>query len=232
MNLPERNVTEKVDVRKAQKKFMILVGIFLILLAVSLYLHAQGFQINNWRHLKEIPYSGAAFVILYVLVSFLPIPGSIPMFAAGLLYPTYLAMIYSLIGSILFVDCLFLIVRYLGKDYIEYITKNSKVYHRFEKHFEENAFINIVMLRFFFIIPVEVLGVIGGLSNVKFRTFFAATTVGSIPLILFTVMLIKSTLTDNNLGLIISIFALLAMLVVPFFVVPGIRSHRPDKKGK
>jgi uncharacterized membrane protein YdjX (TVP38/TMEM64 family) len=225
-------MSNEINVKKARKKFIMLIGIFVVLLTVSLYLHAEGFQIKNWRHLQEIPNAGLAFVILYVLTSFLPIPGIVPVFAAGILFPAHLAMLYSLIGSVLFLSCIFIIIRYLGREYIEYLTKNSKAYHRFEKHFEKNAFLNIIMLRFFFIIPVEVIAVIGGLSNIKFKTFFAATTVGSIPLLLFTLMLIRATITENRFTSIIAIFFLLVMLVVPFFVVPEIRHHILGKKSK
>src|SRR3989338_4204975 len=95
----DRMLKKRSDIRGARTKFIILILIFLILLAVSLYLHFTDFDIKDIKNLKNSP---VLFILIYIAVSFVPIPFAPTTFAAAVLYPVFQAIIYTLIGNTIF----------------------------------------------------------------------------------------------------------------------------------
>jgi uncharacterized membrane protein YdjX (TVP38/TMEM64 family) len=217
------------NVTNPQLKFYLLIAIFVIMIGTSLYLHSQYAQIRNVDEFAKNRYSPLLFVATYVALSFLPIPFAPAYFVAALIYPIGMASLLTFIGNIIFSTLIFGIVRGLGREYIGYLAKNSSTYKHFEKKFEQEAFLHIFLLRLFYVIPIEVVGVIAGASRVPFRTYFLATVLGNIPLVIFSSMLVRGGLENNRPIFTIAAIGMIIMIILPIALIPQIRKQLREK---
>lgn len=211
--------------RIAKIKFLILLAIIVIALLVSIYLHTHGFHFKDLK-LKILSYKSLApfiFISLYVLVSLIPAPFISFTLVAAMVFPPLDAFIYSLAGNVVFITIMFFFVRWLGRDYIEISEKKNEKLKELDMQFEENAFRDIVLLRFFFIIPAEVINLIAGLSKVKFREYFYASCFGMIPVIAVYVMFIKGFVYHHAVYLYVSILLAIILHIIPLVYVYKLR---------
>ncbi len=116
------------------------------------------------------------FILIYaILVAFL-FPATILTFIGAALFGIK-GFIFNLIGASIGASLSFLIARGLGKDFVEKIFKNKKLY----ANLENNGFNTIFILRLIPIIPFNVLDYIAGITKIKFKDYFFATLIGMMP---------------------------------------------------
>ncbi len=204
----------------AKYKFIILIIIFTLLIIISAYIQYTHYQD---RSLKETAKSPIIFILFYIAISFFPIPFAPTSFAGGLFYTFGQSFLYTLIANTIFTTLIFFMTRYLGRNYIFYIIEKHKKYFKLEKSFEKRAFTNIIMMRIFFLIPGEVISIFCAISKVKFKTYFLASFIGTIPLIFFTSMLVRSTIKSDIFYILIALLALFLMLIIPLIFLKEIK---------
>lgn len=210
---------------KVQKlKFGILIGLIAICLGLAIYLHIKGidFKITD---IGDYKYAPIYFVLLYVAISFIPIPIAPIMFVGGFIFPFIPAVLFTLFGSVIFATVSFYITRWLGRDYYEYLESKNQKLKSFDLKLRHDPFENLLLLRMFFIIPGEVINVYAGLSKIKYRDFITSTIIASIPLIVCCIGVIRGRLTQDWIALTLSIIGLVIMLIVPIYF-----SHRIRKR--
>jgi len=207
-----------------KKKFIIFVGLFLLLFLFSIYCYSAGIKLND---IKDIPRSRIfpiLFIFFYATISFLPLPLTPTSFLGGIFFTFQEALLYTLLGSLLFATLVFYMTRFLGRDYIRYLMNRHKKFKKLELKLEKGAFFEIFMLRMFFIIPSEFIGVVAGLSNMKYKDFILATFIANTITLIFSVGLVRSQIKHNTVLLIGSLLGLLICLIIPLIFFTKLKS--------
>lgn len=195
-------------------KFCILILIVALCLATAIYLHIKGinFKITS---IEDVKFAPLYFILIYVAISFIPIPIAPIMFIGGFIFPFIPAVVVTLIGSTIFSTISFCIARFLGRDYYEDIESKNKKLKKIDLRLREDPFENLLLLRLFFIIPGEIINIYAGLSKIKFKDFILSTTIASIPLIMCCIGIIRGRLLHDWIALSLSAAGLIVMLIIP-----------------
>jgi len=209
------------EIRKhsAKTRFYIFVCIFLLLFIFSIYLHSIGVGLDDIKKIPQNRFFPIIFIFVYATISFLPIPFTPTSFLGGIFFPFYQALIYTLLGSLLFATLLFYITRFLGKDYVQYWIHKNERFHNLESKLEKRAFFQVFMLRLFFVIPSEFINVVSGLSNIKYRDFILATFVANTITLIFSVGLVRGQIKHDYVSLVASVLGLIICLIIPILFV-------------
>ncbi|MDD5007719.1 MAG: TVP38/TMEM64 family protein [Syntrophorhabdaceae bacterium] len=120
------------------------------------------------------------FIILYIVVVALSIPGgAVLSIAGGFLFGTVLGVIYTNIGATLGAVCIFLITRYLIGNWLQekYRERLIKFNNEMERH-GPNYFLT---LRFIPLFPFFLVNIFAGLTRIPFGTFLWTTAAGILP---------------------------------------------------
>jgi uncharacterized membrane protein YdjX (TVP38/TMEM64 family) len=205
-------------------KFYFLIFLFLIFAFSSIYLSAQGISIKEiLNYLTHSPYSALWFILLYIGTSFVPLPFTPTSFVGAWLFPFGRAFFYTIIGSLLFSMIMFFIARVLGRDYVRsLISKNQKFKH-IAMQMNSGRLRDLILVRFFFILPSEFVNVIYGLSEISFGKYFLGTIIGTIPVIFFSIMLVRSRLAHDDLFLTVAFIGLSLLILIPLIFLANIR---------
>ncbi|MBM3247477.1 TVP38/TMEM64 family protein [Candidatus Pacearchaeota archaeon] len=226
---------KKREILKADKsiiKFRTLLIIFLAFFAFSVYLSANGVDIKEtFNYLIKSPHAGWWFILLYIATSFVPLPFAPTSFVGALLFPFSKAFFYTMAGSLLFSIIMFYIARVLGREYVRNWTNKHEKYKHIVGQINRGRMRDLIMIRFFFILPAEFVNVMYGLSEIKFGRYFVGTLLGNIPVIFFSIMLVRSRLAHNELNVILALVGLGLLLLIPLFTLANIRKcFKSNKK--
>lgn len=130
-------------------------------------------------------YGTAVLIYLcsYILASAVSLPGSsIFLTAAGLLFGTFVGMIFALLGATIGAMLLFLLSRYLIGSWVQ--ERDSVRLKKFNHEIAMHGSIYLLMARVFGALPFCVINMFSGLTLVPLHTFIWTTFVGMIPLTL------------------------------------------------
>jgi uncharacterized membrane protein YdjX (TVP38/TMEM64 family) len=126
--------------------------------------------------------SGAAAVVaLLALDVFLPVPSSVIMVLSGALFGVVPGAMLALVGSISGEWLGFELVRRYGQPMAAALIGEKEV-PRFDRFFERHGVMAIVVTRPLPIV-METMSVVAGLSQMKRRTFLAASLAGTTPIV-------------------------------------------------
>lgn len=125
---------------------------------------------------KAAPVFIAAYILNTVIL--LP-PIAVLSLSAGLIFGKVWGSIYLLAGAAAGTSCTFLISRYLGRDYVK--GKLGGRLKDLDEHLGRNGFLSVLFLRLVPVVPYEVMNYGCGLTGITFRSYAAATFIGSIP---------------------------------------------------
>ncbi len=148
------------------------------------YLSLQALKDNRDRLLTftDANYAGAValFVLAYVAVTALSLPGAAIMtLAGGFLFGSVLGMLYVNLGATTGATLAFLAARYLLRDWVE--SKFGYWIGPVQEGFARNAFSYLMTLRLIPLFPFFVVNLVSGLTRVNVGTYVAATSLGIIP---------------------------------------------------
>ncbi len=151
-------------------------------------------------------------IVLFTLVPLTFFPDSILAIAGGMVFGLTKGTIFTMIGALCGGTLSFYITRTLGNNIIKrFIKKDISI---LGKQLKENGFWVILILRLIPLFPFDVISYSAGLSDIKYKDFFLATLVGTIPgIMVFTNIGDKSSEVGST-GFYISI----ALLVLLFSV--------------
>jgi len=214
---------EKKRVSCAEFKFFILLVFFIVIIITSFYLHSIGFKLHHFRDLADTRYGPFIFILLYAATSFIPLPFAPTSFVGPILYPLYRAFLYTFLGSLLFSFIMFYIARFLGKDFVDIWLSKHKKLEKFDLSFKKFAVRDIILLRFFFLLPAELVNILAGLSKVSFKNYFFGTFIGNMPVIFFSCALVRGQIKHDTFAVLTSLIGLVVLLIVPLFFIPKLR---------
>jgi uncharacterized membrane protein YdjX (TVP38/TMEM64 family) len=221
MEIPQIEKEPNRNIRKL--KFWILIGFIALCVIGSIYWHTQDYSVrDSFKHIKESRYAPTYFILLSIALSFIPI---LPvLFTGGFIFKFIPAVIYALIASLIFSTLVFYMARILGRDYFESCEPKNKKFRKIDLKIREDPFENLLLLRFFFIIPPEVINVYAGLTRIKFRYFILSTLIANIPLTICSIGLIRGRVVNDPFSFYSSILGFAVMLAVSIIFSEKIRN--------
>ena len=140
---------------------------------------------ENRDHLlafTQANYAGAValFILCYVVVTALSLPGAAIMtLAGGFLFGSLFGMLFVNVGATTGATLAFLAARYLLRDWVE--SKFGKWIGPVQQGFSKNAFSYLMTLRLIPLFPFFVVNLVSGLTRVSVGSYVAATAIGIIP---------------------------------------------------
>jgi uncharacterized membrane protein YdjX (TVP38/TMEM64 family) len=124
--------------------------------------------------------AAALFVLIYVAVVGLSLPGAVILtLAGGFLFGALWGTLFVNLGATTGATLAFLASRYLLRDWVE--RKFGKWLGPVQQGFEKNAFSYLMTLRLIPLFPFFAVNLISGLTRVNVGTYVAATALGIIP---------------------------------------------------
>ncbi|MCQ4922570.1 TVP38/TMEM64 family protein [Tissierella carlieri] len=199
--------------RKSLLKTIVIIGLIIaIALLINKFNILKGYRPNE---IKEfIQGKGIMAPVIYIaLLSSLPLllfPDSVLVIAGGMIFGLFWGTVLTTIGSLIGAAIAFYISRKLGQQVVKKLIKKELVL--FDK--KNSGFFLILMLRLIPLFPFKIVSYSAGLSDVKFRDFALATTIGSMPgIIVYTNLGDKTTVFGSkdfylSIGLLIGLFAI------------------------
>jgi len=213
-------------INKAKLKFRVLISLIIFIVIVSFIFYFNNYHMSLMKYLdtlKSNTYFPLIYLSLYFISSFFPLP-SLSLLGATI-FPPYEAFFLSLIGNMFTLVIMFFLIRWLGREYVElHENKNSKL-KSLDIHLSKNAFWYVFLLRLFFMLPPESVNFLAGLSKMKFRDYFVASFLGTIPVIIFSITLIKSYQFKNFHLFILSVVIFAICIILPLIFIKGLRKY-------
>ncbi len=176
-------------------KMMQKVIIFLILIAIAIFLNFQFDIIDNYDIEKLSQFNHwiqswgwlapGLFVLIYGFAQVIFLPNPFFMIVAGLAFGPILGMLVSLIGFSLGSSLSFLIARYLAKDTVEYWLEKRDIATNFKQWFDEHGYRLLIMTRSIPIIPVNLQNYTYGLTDIGFLNYIILSIIATMPKIIF-----------------------------------------------
>ncbi len=210
----------------------VLKAIAIIILIIALALLLNKFNILKGygpNEIKEfIQGKGIMAPAIYVaLLSSLPLllfPDSVLVIAGGMIFGLFWGTVLTTIGSLIGAAIAFYISRKLGQQVVKKLIKKEVVL--FEK--KNSGFFLILMLRLIPLFPFKIVSYSAGLSDVRFRDFVLATTIGSMPGIIIYTNLGDKTTVFGSKDFYLSIVLLIGLFAISF-VMKKIFQGKGDK---
>ena len=124
--------------------------------------------------------AAALFVLVYVAVTGLSLPGAVILtLAGGFLFGFVWGTLFVNLGATTGATLAFLASRYLLRDWVE--RKFGKWLGPVQQGFSNNAFSYLMTLRLIPLFPFFVVNLVSGLTRMNVGTYVAATAIGIIP---------------------------------------------------
>jgi uncharacterized membrane protein YdjX (TVP38/TMEM64 family) len=120
------------------------------------------------------------FILLYIAVTGLSLPGAVILtLAGGFLFGSLAATLFVNLGATTGATLAFLAARYVLRDWVEH--KFGKWLDPLQQGFAKNAFSYLMTLRLIPLFPFFVVNLVSGLTRMNIGTYVAATALGIIP---------------------------------------------------
>lgn len=123
----------------------------------------------------------ALFILAYILLTILGIPGTVLTLAGGIIFGLFWGTILSVIGATLGALGAFWTARYLLKNYTERKFQKNKALVRLSQAVTRKPFFFILTVRFAPISPFNVVNFLFGLTSVHWIPYTFATFFGIVP---------------------------------------------------
>ncbi len=99
--------------------------------------------------------------------------------ASGMIFGKIWGSLYILMGAVLGTSATFFISRTFGRRWVKKMLRGR--FRHLDERLGQKGFATVLFLRLVPIIPYEVMNYVSGLSGIRFRDYFWATFLGSIP---------------------------------------------------
>lgn len=167
-----------------------MAAIVALVIVLTKYFNVQKYlSFESLKHNKTILrdwvdanmlFSVAAYIVIYIFVAGLSLPGATVLtLAGGFLYGTVPAVLFVNIGATMGAFLAFLAARYLLGTVIQ--EKYPQKMAKFNADFEKSGHNYLLSMRFIPAFPFFMINIFAGLTKVPARTFLWTTAVGIIP---------------------------------------------------
>jgi uncharacterized membrane protein YdjX (TVP38/TMEM64 family) len=158
---------------------LFLVGVAILVKCTGVEAYLTREQINALLNRAGL-WAPVAYIFVYITLTLFALPGLPFTIAGALAFGALPATLYVAIGGTVSASGCFFMSRYLGRDFVARLIKGGKL-KEFDESIEKNGFKILFIMRLIPIFPFSGINFGAGLSNVRFRDYFFATTIGIIP---------------------------------------------------
>lgn len=171
----------------------------------------------------------AGFVLLYVIVVALSIPGAVILsLSSGFLFGTVLGVILNNVGATTGAVCIFFITRHLIGNWLQ--TRYESQLSKFNNEFARNGAHYLLTLRFIPAFPFFLVNILAGLTKVPFSTFLWTTCLGILPGgIVYTFMGSQLSTIQSPKDIFSANITIAFILLALFSIAPVIYNHLKAK---
>lgn len=163
----------------------IIISVIVIAIIIATYLIPGIDKFSSPTYVREfllnLGWIGYFVYIFLVIASIpLPVPSTPIVFAGGYVYGTLVGSILAVIATVLGAAISFYMVRKLGEPVLEMLMDKRHLDH-FSHLFKKRG-VSIALISYIVpIFPADIVGLLMGLTKIRFHTFLAVVIVGSIP---------------------------------------------------
>lgn len=176
------NISELKQILLRNRRLLLVVAGAAVLLIVGALIDLPGRLrlVLNWVDGLG-PVGPAAYVLLYVAVTILLIPGSILTLGAGAVFGVVWGTIYTSIGSTLGATAAFLLGRYLLRDWVAGKAAEYPRFRAIDDAIGRKGAKIIFLLRLSPLVPFNLSNYLYALSKVPVRSYMLASWAGMLP---------------------------------------------------
>ncbi len=159
-------------------KFLIFVVALALFWLLSRHFHIEPDSAENFFRKIPLLYSGAIFIILYVIVTFfIWFSKDVFRVVAAVLFGAYISTVFVFIAEALNAFILFFLSRCLGRGFVE--NKTGGKYGGLDKKLARIGFFWLVMFRLAPLAPFRFMDITAGLMDIPFKKYLFAVILGS-----------------------------------------------------
>lgn len=207
------------------KKPTIRVGFLVtMLVAVLLLVHFIGVSRLTPEAIRNLivvagPWGPIVYIFICTIRPLLLFPALILTLAGGLAFGPWWGTLYVVLGGLSGACLCFAIARLLGHDKVKKYLGQFSQLQNFDDQVVEHGFRTILIMRIVPIFPYDPVSYLAGISNMRFRDYAVATTLGMVPGA-FAFNVLGYSLTD-----VLSPTFLMAVLLVLFVMLTPLVYH-------
>ncbi len=176
----EAKVSE--DTSRSTARPLILLATIAVVLIAAYYLDfpSQLGRVLDW--ISELgTLAPVIFVLLYIVVTVLVLPGSILTLGAGVVFGVVRGSIVVSIASTLGATCAFLIGRYLAREWVASKIEGNEKFSAIDRAVAREGWKIVGLTRLSPIFPFNLLNYAFSITKVSLRDYFFASWIGMIP---------------------------------------------------
>lgn len=183
---------QKKSYDKLVKALQIAAGIFIVgmVIAGAILMKKYDISVKNAGMLKDWlqgnPLTVALIIIAlnFVKAFALVITPSLVFVVCGIVFDDlWVAILVSMICIAASIPVPYYLGRFMGKNAADSLKNKYPKIKRFDEFIEDNSFMVVFLIKATGLIPSDSSSMLLGAMNVKFKTFFSATNLGEIPII-------------------------------------------------
>lgn len=180
--MAERPTSEVRPASRVANKRFILLGVIVAAFAAAALLidiptpHEFREWAEQWGTLGPV-----VFFVAYTVITIAPIPRTVFTLSAGLLFAPVLGIALAVGATTVSALLAFLMVRYLGRDWVIAHLPEHKTISAIDHHLERRGWLAVASMRLIAPLPFSVVNYTCGLSGVHGVQYMLATFVGVLP---------------------------------------------------
>lgn len=163
------------------------------------------------------------FAAIYCAASLVPFPTAVLSSAAGALWGAYLGTLMTMLSATLAACIPFALARFMARRAVRKLIEKSGGAGRCDRFAGRNGFLTVFVMRLIPIFPWDMVNYLSGLCSIRFRDYFLASLIGTIPAS-FTYNLIGASLGGSVNKAAVITAAVLTLLVAIAVVIIKKRS--------
>ena len=177
--------------QKATSRFVLLIFLAGLFLLIGVVIPFDRGDVEGFLSRMPVVWSGAVFIVLYVILSFFIWIGPKDIFkiVGAVLYGPYLSSGLVYIAEMLNAIALFSLSRRLGRPFVESRLRGRM--RQVDQAIADTGFLSIFFLRFFPVVPFRFLDLGFGLTKISLKKYLMIAMLGSL-LRIFIVQLFLS----------------------------------------
>lgn len=121
------------------------------------------------------------FAAIYCAASLVPFPTAVLSSAAGALWGAYLGTLMTVLSATLAACIPFVLARFMARRSVRKMIEKSDGAGRCDRFAGRNGFMTVFVMRLIPIFPWDMVNYLSGLCSIRFRDYFLASLIGTIP---------------------------------------------------
>ncbi len=166
------------------KHILITVATLILLVLLYVYINTEFFSMDSYQFyawIDELGWTGPIVIISLMIAEVIlaPLPGGWLAIANGYIFGPWAGFLYSYIGNFIGSVIAFELARHIGQPYARHMIKED----RFKAYSEKlkNAHWGLFLLYAIPLFPIDIIGIILGLTNITRKRFLLVMGIGFIP---------------------------------------------------